>query len=69
MNTTESTDTAEPQESVTLLRAAAAAADRGQVRDYYQRAATDHEANGGVCPAGGNCWFEQQARNELAAAR
>jgi hypothetical protein len=57
-----------PLTSVELLRKAAAAVDRGPTRDYYERAAADHERNGGVCPAGGNCWFERQARDELAKA-
>jgi hypothetical protein len=58
-----------PPAPVELLRAAADAVSRGPAQEHYRRAADDHEANGGLCPAGGNCWFEQQARDELAAVR
>lgn len=57
-----------PLKPVELLRAAAEAVGRGPTRDYYEAAARSHERNAGVCPAGGDCWFEQQARDELAAA-
>jgi hypothetical protein len=57
-----------PLKPVELLRAAAKIVDRGHRRDYYERAAVEHERNGGTCPGGGNCWFEKQARDELAAA-
>jgi hypothetical protein len=55
---------------VELLRAAADAVGHGPARDHYQRATAEHERNRGLCPAGsGGCWFERQARDELAAAR
>lgn len=57
-----------PLTSVQLLRAAAEVVGRGPTRDYYERAAADHQRNDGVCPAGITCWFEKQARDELAAA-
>lgn len=62
------TFTIEHVSSVALLRAAAAAAPHGPIRDYYERAASDHEGYGDVCPAGGNCWFEREARADLAKA-
>jgi hypothetical protein len=57
-----------PLKPVELLRAAALAVDRGHRRDYYEKAAAEHERHGGTCPGGGDCWFEKQARDELAAA-
>lgn len=53
---------------VQLLLAAADVVARGPERDYYENAAREHERNGSVCPGGGNCWFETQARLQLVAA-